>query len=61
MPRRSLAAALLLVFVLGAVVLLRQRAGALARGFGEALLGTPAATPAPRGRAARGALPEHQP
>jgi hypothetical protein len=42
-PRRSLMSALILIVVLAAVIALRQRAGALARAFGEALLGTPPA------------------
>jgi hypothetical protein len=40
-PRRSLMSAVVLVLVLVAVIALRQRAGALARAFGEALLGAP--------------------
>jgi hypothetical protein len=49
-PRRSLMSAVVLVLILAAVVVLRQRAGALARAFGESLLGAPpaGARPAPR-------------
>jgi hypothetical protein len=59
-PRRSLATAIIMLLILAAVIALRQRAGALARAFGEALLGTPAArTTAPRVRLAppEGAAP----
>jgi len=42
-----------LALMLAAVIALRQRAGTLARAFGEALLGTPSATTtAPRVRMA---------
>jgi hypothetical protein len=52
-PRRSLRTAVVLVLMLAAVIALRQRAGMLARSFGEALLGTPSApTTAPRVRLA---------
>jgi hypothetical protein len=50
-PRRSLRTAVLMALVLAAVIALRQRAGALARTFGEALLGAPTTT-APRVRLA---------
>jgi hypothetical protein len=36
-----------LVLMLAAVIALRQRAGTLARAFGEALLGNPSTTTAP--------------
>ena len=48
-PRRNLVSAVVLLLVLVAVIVLRHRAGALARAFGEALLGAPPAT-APRTR-----------
>jgi hypothetical protein len=47
-PRRSLMSAVVLVLVLVAVIALRQRAGALARAFGEALLGAAPSRSAPR-------------
>jgi hypothetical protein len=53
-PRRSLMTAAVMVLILVAVIALRQRAGALARAFGQALLGAPpaAAPPPPRVRMA---------
>jgi hypothetical protein len=47
-PRRSVMSVVVLLLILVAVIVLRQRAGSLARGFGEALLGTP-----PKGAPAR--------
>jgi hypothetical protein len=53
-PRRSLMSAVALVVILAAVIALRQRAGALARGFAETLLGAPpASSAAPRGEPPR--------
>jgi len=57
-PRRSLMMVVALLVILAAVIAVRQRAGSLARAFGEALLGaqpTPSgAPPPPRVRMAPG-------